>query len=103
MLYLLLKNKMQDQIRITPALVWGFIQAKLFNPQKTRAFEVGEKHYDLGNDLYVAMLDKRLTYSCGYWEDAKTLDQAQEAKLDLICRKIELKAGQQVLDIGSGW
>jgi cyclopropane-fatty-acyl-phospholipid synthase len=103
MLYLLLKNKMQDQIKISPALIWSYVQAKLFNPQKTRAFEVGEKHYDLGNDLYEAMLDKRLTYSCGYWKDAKTLDEAQEAKLDLICRKIELKSGQQVLDIGSGW
>jgi cyclopropane-fatty-acyl-phospholipid synthase len=76
----------------------------LFNRQnKTRAFIVGEKHYDAGNDLYSKMLDKRLTYTCGYWKDAKSLDEAQEHKLDLICRKIGLKAGQTVLDIGCGW
>ncbi|MDA8693139.1 cyclopropane fatty acyl phospholipid synthase [Saprospiraceae bacterium] len=70
---------------------------------RTKAFQIGEKHYDIGNDLYKRMLDKRLTYTCGYWRDAKTLDEAQEAKLDLVCRKIGLKAGQTVLDIGCGW
>lgn len=65
--------------------------------------EIGEKHYDAGNDLYLAMLDKRLTYTCGYWNNVSTLDEAQEAKLDLVCRKIGLKAGQSVLDIGCGW
>jgi cyclopropane-fatty-acyl-phospholipid synthase len=102
-LYKVLRNKLQDHIHINPALVWSYVQARFFNPQKWRPFEVAEKHYDLGNDLYLGMLDKRLTYSCGYWKDAKTLDEAQEAKLDLICRKIELKKGQNVLDIGSGW
>ena len=64
---------------------------------------MGEKHYDIGNDLYRAMLDKRLTYTCGCWKDAKDLNEAQEAKLDLVCKKIGLKGGQRVLDIGSGW
>jgi len=71
--------------------------------RKSKAFEVGQRHYDIGNDLYRAMLDKRLTYTCGYWKDANDLDAAQEAKLDLVCRKIALKPGQKVLDIGSGW
>lgn len=71
--------------------------------RKSKAFEVAEKHYDIGNDLYQAMLDKRLTYTCGYWKAAESLDQAQEAKLDLVCKKIGLKKGQTVLDIGSGW
>ncbi len=76
----------------------------LFNLQsKARAFQVGEQHYDIGNDLYERMLDKRLIYSCGYWKDASSLDDAQEAKLDLICRKIGLKAGDRVLDVGCGW
>jgi cyclopropane-fatty-acyl-phospholipid synthase len=70
---------------------------------KARAFQVGEQHYDIGNDLYTKMLDKRLVYTCGYWKDATTLDEAQEAKLDLICRKLKLQAGQTVLDIGCGW
>jgi len=68
-----------------------------------RAFHVGEKHYDIGNDLYELMLDKRMVYTCGYWKDSKSLDEAQEAKLDLICRKICLKPDMRVLDIGCGW
>ncbi len=75
----------------------------LNNGKKSKSFEVGEKHYDIGNDLFRAMLDTRLTYTCGYWNDAKNLDEAQTAKLDLVCRKIGLKKGQKVLDIGSGW
>ncbi|MCB9992606.1 MAG: cyclopropane fatty acyl phospholipid synthase [Hyphomicrobiaceae bacterium] len=85
------------------ALWVSILRAFIFNRQKSRAFEVGEKHYDIGNDLYSRMLDRRLIYSCGYWKDAQTLDEAQEAKLDLICRKIGLKKGMRVLDIGSGW
>src|SRR3989344_5106359 len=71
--------------------------------RESKAFEIGEKHYDIGNDLYRAMLDKRLTYTCGYWENDENLDAAQEAKLDLVCKKIDLQRGQRVLDIGSGW
>lgn len=70
---------------------------------KSRALIVGKKHYDLGNDLFECMLDKRMTYSCGYWKKAKTLDEAQEAKLDLVCQKLELRPGLKVLDIGCGW
>ncbi len=70
---------------------------------KRRAFEIGKHHYDIGNDLFERMLDKRLVYTCGYWKNASTLDEAQEAKLDLVCRKIGLKAGQHILDIGCGW
>ena len=69
----------------------------------SRAYEVGEKHYDLGNDLYKAMLDKRLNYTSGYWKDANTLDDAQEAKLDLVCKKIGIKPGMRILELGCGW
>ncbi|MDB5238036.1 MAG: Cyclopropane-fatty-acyl-phospholipid synthase [Candidatus Kaiserbacteria bacterium] len=103
LIYKILQNDLQNHIKINAKLVWSFVQAKLTNYQKTRAFEVGERHYDIGNDLYEKMLDKRLAYSCGYWKGAKTLDEAQEAKLDLICRKIGLKPGDSVADIGSGW
>lgn len=71
--------------------------------QPRRAFEVGRRHYDLGNDLYRAMLGRHMVYSCGYWRDASTLDAAQEAKLDLVCRKLQLQPGMKVLDIGCGW
>ncbi len=73
------------------------------NAAAARAYVVGEQHYDLGNDLFHAMLGKRLVYSCGYWTKAATLDAAQKAKLDLVCRKLGLKPGMRVLDIGCGW
>ncbi len=80
------------------------VRAKVLNLQSVvRAFEVGVKHYDVGNDLYEAMLDPRMLYTCAYWKDATTLDAAQEAKLDLVCRKISLRAGMKVLDLGCGW
>lgn len=84
-----------------------FIQiltAKLFNLQsKRRAYQIAEKHYNLGNNLFQNMLDSRMNYSCAYWKDAQTLDEAQENKLELICRKLYLEPGMRVLDIGCGW
>lgn len=80
------------------------LRARLLNLQtRSRSRVVGEHHYDLGNDLYRAMLGERLVYSCGYWRNAATLDEAQEAKLDLVCRKLGLQPGMRVLDIGCGW
>ncbi|HVO35018.1 MAG TPA: cyclopropane fatty acyl phospholipid synthase [Gemmatimonadales bacterium] len=82
----------------------GFAWAHVVNLQRRdRAFQIGRHHYDIGNDLFRRMLDRRMIYSCAYWKDAATLDQAQEAKLDLVCRKLGLKAGMRVLDIGCGW
>jgi len=76
----------------------------LINRQsKIRARKVAHVHYDIGNDLYQHMLDRRMIYSCGYWKNASTLDDAQEAKLDLVCRKLKLQPGMRVLDIGCGW
>ena len=93
-----------DRKVIPPSVVVNSIYAKLVNAQTpARSFKVGKVHYDLGNELYSAMLDKRMIYSCGYWKEAETLDDAQEAKLDLICRKLELAPGMRVLDIGCGW
>src|SRR5438105_12927468 len=61
-------------------------------------------HYDVGNNFYKLWLDKRMVYSCAYFRSATdTLDDAQEAKLDLICRKLRLKPGDRLLDIGCGW
>lgn len=70
---------------------------------KDRAFEVGEKHYDAGNDVFERMLDSRMIYSCAYWERAADLEQAQVDKLELICRKLQLQRGETLLDIGCGW
>jgi cyclopropane-fatty-acyl-phospholipid synthase len=83
---------------------WLYLEARLLNLQRgRRAFAVGERHYDLGNDLFQAMLGKRLVYSCGYWNTATDLDAAQEAKLDLAFRKLRLQPGMRLLDIGCGW
>ncbi|HVR01295.1 MAG TPA: cyclopropane fatty acyl phospholipid synthase [Polyangia bacterium] len=79
------------------------VKARLFNLQVARPFEVGERHYDVGNDLYRAMLGSRMAYTCAYWKNADTLDAAQEAKLDLVCRKIGLRPGMRILDLGCGW
>lgn len=85
-------------------LLKAVLNAAFLNKQSPeRAFEVGEVHYDIGNDLYEKMLDPRMIYSCAYWPGAETLEQAQEQKLDLICRKLELAPGMQLLDIGCGW
>jgi cyclopropane-fatty-acyl-phospholipid synthase len=77
---------------------------KFFNRQSpSLAFHNGQKHYDLGNELFTQMLDKRMVYTCGYWKEATTLDKAQENKLDMVCRKLNLQPGNTVLDIGCGW
>ncbi|MCH8501745.1 MAG: cyclopropane fatty acyl phospholipid synthase [Aliidiomarina sp.] len=93
------------QSKINPVRLFGhYLRVQLFNRQTTRrAWQVGQAHYDLNNDFYAAMLDSRMTYTCGFWRDAPTLEQAQEAKLDLICRKLQLEPGMRLLDIGCGW
>ncbi len=91
--------------RIQPLREAGtWLKASLMNLQKpSRAFTIGEHHYDIGDDLYEIMLDKRMMYSCGYWKNADSLDKAQENKLDLIFQKLGLQEGMRVLDIGCGW
>jgi cyclopropane-fatty-acyl-phospholipid synthase len=98
-----LRARLADRIQPWRLLLYA-LSARLLNRQnRRRAWQVGQAHYDLGNDFYAAMLDPRMTYTCGYWEHATTLAEAQEAKLDLICRKLGLQPGMRVLDIGCGW
>lgn len=99
-----LKAQLDKKVKKSPALLFFILKQKVTNiASKKRAFKVGEQHYDLGNELYENMLDPDLNYSCGYWKNAKTLHAAQIAKIDLICKKLYLKEGMRVLDIGSGW
>ena len=98
----ILRCKLEDAFKHWTVL--QIIQAKFLNFQSVyRAFTVGKHHYDLGNDLYTAMLDDHLIYSCGYWRRAETLEAAQLAKIDLIARKLDLQPGMTVMDIGCGW
>ncbi|MCD6201144.1 MAG: cyclopropane fatty acyl phospholipid synthase [Bacteroidales bacterium] len=99
-----LRAKLDRKIKGDWKTILFLLRSKMFNMQtRGRSRKVGEEHYDLGNDLYRRMLDKRMNYTCAYWKNAKTLDEAQEAKLDLVCRKTELKPGMKVLELGCGW
>jgi cyclopropane-fatty-acyl-phospholipid synthase len=103
-IYKILRARLDKKVKGNFRLAWHALKAKLFNLQKaSRAYQVGEEHYDIGNDLYGAMLDKRMLYTCGYWASVDNLDAAQEAKLDLVCRKINLEPGMTVLDLGCGF
>ncbi len=99
-----LRKNLREEVENNLRLVFQVLRAKLTNRQsRNRAYEVGVEHYDLGNALYEAMLDKRLNYTCGYWRDADNLDDAQEAKLELVCRKIGIHPGMKILELGCGW
>jgi cyclopropane-fatty-acyl-phospholipid synthase len=96
--------RLDQKVRKSKAILWSGVKARLtYLQSRARAFEIGEQHYDIGNDLFTIMLDKRMNYSCAFWQHAATLDAAQKAKLELICRKLKLEAGMRVLDIGCGW
>ena len=79
-------------------------KAKLINQQsRVKSRKVAKEHYDLGNEMYSKMLGRTMQYTCGYWKEAKTLDEAQENKLELICKKLHLRKGEKVLELGCGW
>ena len=95
----MLKNKMKRPNKS----IRSVLRAKLSNLQsRSKAVDVGGTHYNNTGVVYQKMLDKRMVYSGAYWKSAADLDEAQEAKLDLICRKIMLKPGMRILDIGCG-
>lgn len=100
----LIPSEPEEKIRTN----WKFLLLALRNRfinmgSRSRAFQVGERHYDIGNELYKNMLDRRMVYSCAYWKEADNLREAQEAKLDLICKKLGIRPGNKILDIGCGW
>jgi cyclopropane-fatty-acyl-phospholipid synthase len=99
----ILRAKLDREVKPL-SLLLPVLRERVFNRQNPkRAWQIGERHYDLGNDFYQAMLGPSMAYTCGYWKSADTLDQAQAAKLELICQKLRLKPGMRVLDIGCGW
>ncbi len=83
-------------IRLLPAIV--------FNLQsRARSRIIARRHYDLGNDLFFSFLDGYRQYSCAYFQETDDLDRAQQIKMEMICRKLDLKPSDKVLDIGCGW
>jgi len=81
-----------------------YLEFRAFNLQTVgKAFEIAEKHYDLGNDLFESFLDPWMQYTCGYWAKADNLNDAQLHKMELIAKKLDLKPGMRVLDVGCGW
>jgi len=101
--YRLLNAELRSQVTTMRDKLF-YLYAHLSNRQLgKRALKVAQEHYDVGNDLYEKMLDRRMIYTCGYWQDAENLDQAQAHKLELVCRKLKLEPGMRVLDIGCGW
>lgn len=98
------RHKLYDKVYIPWKGQLINIKNMLINQQTgQKAAEVANRHYNLGNPLFEKMLGESMAYTCGYWKDANTLDEAQFAKYDLICKKAQLKPGDKVLEIGCGW
>jgi cyclopropane-fatty-acyl-phospholipid synthase len=99
-----LRAGLEDRVRNNSRFLLYLLGCRLLNRQsRTRAFQVGEQHYDIGNNVFESMLDPYMNYSCGYWDSAGNLEQAQIAKMRMICAKLKLEPGMQVLDLGCGW
>jgi cyclopropane-fatty-acyl-phospholipid synthase len=80
------------------------VWSRLHNRQsRRRATQVTKAHYDLGNDFFLAFLGPKKSYSCGYFAGTDDLAEAQEKKIDLVCQKLGLRAGEHLLDVGGGW
>jgi cyclopropane-fatty-acyl-phospholipid synthase len=93
-----------DEAAPVPRRLFSLLSSHLLNPQRpSRVGEVARRHYDLDPELFRAMLGEDRVYSCGYWRTAATLEEAQRAKIDLVCRKLGLTPGMRVLDVGCGW
>ncbi len=99
-----LSAKLERQLPMTLTVAADLLKSRLINRQNRRwSRTVAKLHYDLGNDFYRDMLDPRMQYTCAYWSGARTLEEAQENKLDLVCRKLSLRPGMTVLELGCGW
>ena len=97
-------SDLHDRLATGWRLKFDALMARFVNRQTvSRSRAVAETHYNLGNDVFQVMLGKRMAYTCAYWNDARTLDEAEEAKLELVCRKLELRPGMTVLEYGCGW
>jgi cyclopropane-fatty-acyl-phospholipid synthase len=91
-------------LTIPPRAPKGELRLKGRSHSKDRDARAVRHHYDVSNEFFELFLDKSMTYSCAIFSrGAKTLEEAQYAKLDLVCKKLALKEGERVLDVGCGW
>jgi cyclopropane-fatty-acyl-phospholipid synthase len=111
----MLRADLRDKLKVAPWMaadivaehlpnlgyIWPGLRPFLSRFRSYRA--VAETHYEAGNEFYAALLGKNMLYSCTYWPNATTLDEAEDAKLEMSCRKLGLEPGMRVLDIGCGW
>lgn len=98
------RHDIEKNLKLSWKLLWGVMRSRLINLQsRSRSHIVGRDHYDMTLDAYESMTGKWRALSCGYWKSAGTLDEAQEAKFDLICKKLSLTRHDRVLDIGCGF
>jgi cyclopropane-fatty-acyl-phospholipid synthase len=103
-IYKVLISHVDKEVKINFASVSAIVKAFFFNQQsRSGATKVAKEHYDLSVELYMSFLDPYNQYTCGYFKNTENLAVAQEQKLDLICKKLQLKKGERVLDIGCGW
>lgn len=104
MIFRLLRAGIDRKVAGSWKLALPLIRAVVSNGQsKRRSRVVAERHYDLGNDLFLSFLDPYNQYSCAYFEGTDDLNQAQLNKMEMICRKLNLRPSDHVLDIGFGW
>ena len=93
-----------DGLRAPLAQLRNALAARTRLNTRARAREQAAAHYDLGNELFALFLDETMTYSCAVFETPDTsLRDAQEAKLDMVCRKLDLEPADHLVEIGTGW
>jgi len=100
----ILSTRLENKVINNFQVMIGSFYARVINMQsKKRSQRVANVHYNLDNELYRDMLGSSMSYTCAYWKNANTLDEAQHNKHDLVCRKLGLQAGDKVLELGCGW
>lgn len=103
-MFRIITAKLDQKVKGSYSLAFPYIKALLFNMQsRARASHVAERHYNIGNDLFLSFLDSYNQYSCGYFCDTDDLEQAQRNKMNLICLKLNVHSADHILDIGFGW
>ena len=104
LIYKFLVAGAREKFEFTFPMVLQYIKCKLLNPQTVKkSRRVALHHYDIDIEMWESMLGKSMAYSCGYWKNANTLDESQEAKYELLFQKLNINGGSRLLDMGSGW